>query len=314
MPSMKLTEFRQRFFPHRCSMVNLVFMTCFIGLPISVVVYIMSRVMKFSSISWNSSGCFQHPGIIGGVIGFSVGIVFLLIAAFSFTDKHLIGEKEAEYTFSVFGKWFSSCTSLMLLLTLSGWYMCASPQVVKEGMIFTHPNIIGKIYSYVNNGPMFHDSYDEEVVKKFQERVRLISKGIFPLNRDEQAPEAQVQLNDELLAGIAGMPFFIAFGFSMVGAVIWALMDTLDRLKHDKKEFLPRHYLSYLLRCVSAPFVAIVIAFFMASDWPINTAPALFFFVGFFPKSGIKLITEIGKKISSPDEKGTVKPQQGGNA
>ena len=253
---------------------------------------------------------------IGAVIGLSIGCVFLLIAVFTFTEKLTITDQRLSKDQIVrFWSWFSACTSLLLLLTMAGWYLCAPAQPSKEGMVFSHPKVIGEIYSFVEKGPIFADGYDDERIEEFNTRVAKMAIGIF---KNESTDNCD---NSTLIADITGMPFFIAFGFSLVGAVIWALMDLLKRLKDtinpklpqkEQKEILPRHYLSYILRCVTAPFVAIVIAFFITISWPANSAPALFFFIGLFPKRGLEFISEIGthmttfskdKQDNNPDQK-----------
>ena len=240
---------------------------------------------------------------IGAVIGLSVGCVFLLIAVFTFTENLTIKDQQiTEDQIVRFWNWFSACTSILLLLTLAGWYLCSPKQLTEEGMIFSHPKVIGDIYRYVEKGPTFDDGYDEKRRNEFKKNVADMSKGIFTYDSTDSCS------NSTLIAKITGMPFFIAFGFSLVGAVIWALMDILTRLKKsidpktlekDKQPILPRHYLSYILRCVTAPFVAMVIAFFITISWPANSAPALFFFIGLFPKRGLEFISEIGTHMTT---------------
>lgn len=260
---------------------------------------------------------------IGAIIGMGIGCVFLLIAAFAFTDACIATEVATEKMILLFWKWVSVSTSLLLLLTLAGWYLCTTPQLQTKGMIFSHPKVIGEIYRYVEKGPIFYAGYNTKEVKEFKTRVAYISKGIFK--------EATNNCDSStLLSDIAGMPFFIALGFSLVGAVIWALIDILERLKDTEeqeqdadtagnkpkkekiKNFLPRHYLSYILRCVTAPFVAMVIAFFVASNWPANSAPALFFFIGLFPKRGIQFISKIGIQLTTLNEAKQANNQQPG--
>lgn len=256
---------------------------------------------------------------IGAVIGMGIGCVFLLIAAFAFTDACIATEVATEKMILLFCKWVSVSTSLLLLLTLAGWYLCTTPQLQKKGMIFSHPKVIGEIYRYVEEGPIFYAGYNSKEVKEFKTRVAYISKGIFKEARNNCD-------SSTLLSDIAGMPFFIALGFSLVGAVIWALIDILERLKDTEeqrtdaednkpkkgkiKNFLPRHYLSYILRCVTAPFVAMVIAFFVAGNWPANSAPALFFFIGLFPKRGIQFIGKIGTQLTTLNEAKQANNQQ----
>ena len=249
---------------------------------------------------------------IGAIIGLGIGCLFLLIAAFAFTDACISKKVATEKMILLFWKWVSVCTSLLLLLTLAGWYLCTTPQLKKKGMIFSHPKVIGEIYRYVEEGPIFYAGNNLTEVKEFKTRVASISKGIF---KEDSTNNCE---NSTLLSDIAGMPFFIALGFSLVGAVIWALIDILERLKETEeqrtdaeenkskkgkiKNFLPRHYLSYILRCVTAPFVAMVIAFFVAGNWPANSAPALFFFIGLFPKRGIQFIGKIGTQLTTRNE------------
>ena len=301
-------------------------MALFIGCP-AVAVVIMAAICQ--SQKFVESSCLPHTGIIGEGIGFGVGMVFLLIAAFTFADRP---DKENRHkTVTAFGKWISASTSLLFLFTLSGWYLTAFPPMEKEGMVFTHPVAIGKIYNYVNNGPLFLETYEETAIDEFQKRTRTLAEGIFAdrkglgresgdMDNEQEADKkqtcwgkgsGQLGTDGELIAGILGMPFFIAFGFSLVGAAIWALMDILERERKKKDkgmELLPRHYLSYLVRCVTAPFLAIVIAFFMASNWPVHLAPALFVTIGMFPKRGINFVTSIGVQTMGGNTNKTAHP------
>ena len=297
-------------------------MTGFIGIPL-VIALILGMLLLIGPFSeplkvpylqkiWALLATLPHRGASGVIMGFGLGLVFLLAAAFSYNDKCWGKEGKAENAFSMFWEWVCSCTGFMILIMLSGWYLCAIPPLVKEGMVFTHPQILGEIYSTANNEPLMHTMYKDEDLTKFEKRVETISSGIFIYCNDKNAGGQDCSKGAEtLLAAIMGGPFFIAFGFSTVGAIIYALMDSLEKVK-GHGALLPRNYLSYMLRSIMAPFVAIVIAFYLTSDWPVYAAPAILFMIGLFPKRGVEFITAKSNSfLQKTSKQGTTEKEDG---
>ncbi len=90
------------------------------------------------------------------------------------------------------------------------------------------------------------------------------------------------------------IPFFIAFSFGFLGALIYCLKDIVYR--SFTEDLYSSTLTSYIIRLIVAPVLSVVFAHFQANNWFTNYGPLIFFCIGFFPQRAMDYMEE---KMSS---------------
>jgi len=94
----------------------------------------------------------------------------------------------------------------------------------------------------------------------------------------------------ELAGEINQIPFFIAFAFGFLGALIFCLRDAIIRFNSD--DLYPKTYVFYIVRFIVSATLAVTLAYFIMDDWPTVIAPLVFFLIGYFPDRAITYLDE----------------------
>ncbi len=245
--------------------------------------------------------------------GLGIGAIFVFFASFYFYDYHLRPYKDdilnnmarKKRTVSLWIlQWILPAMAIQLFVVVGFWITVA--QVPFKENIYIHPFQYGQVYKKMNNY-LEKEVADTEFVFKLLDKIpeivraKLIQKG--QVLEDEfsgylKKRDIQGKLHDEeyfnqiisMISDIYMIPFSIALAFSFLGTLIYCLNDTAYRLIIE--DLYPKTYVSYSTRFIFAPSLSIVIAYFMMNDWWSNGAPALFFFVGFFPQLALQFIEE----------------------
>jgi hypothetical protein len=105
----------------------------------------------------------------------------------------------------------------------------------------------------------------------------------------------------ELSPRINRVPFYIAFSFGFLGALIFSLTDSVKRF--NELDLYPKTYLFYSIRFVVSASLAVTLAYVVVKDWPILMGPLVFFLIGYFPERAIKYLDEKMTKFLGIKEK-----------
>ncbi len=243
--------------------------------------------------------------IAAGVI---LGCIFVIIALYYFynnileplqTEDRTAVMKYGDQRINVLmARWLfpplilQGCVIILMLITVYEFPF--------KDNIYIQPYRYGKLYKQLENvaGDLVLESENvtSEKVKVFLQSKKELVTGHFKAVSKFDADE----ITSEYI--LYRVPFFIALSFSFLGVLIFSLKDAAFRL--HASDLYPRTFVSYLVRFLFATTLSISIAYFLMNNWPINSAPILFFLIGFFPQKALQYVEDKALKtfkLEKPD-------------
>lgn len=177
------------------------------------------------------------------------------------------------------------CVIILMLITVNEFPF--------KDSIYVQPYRYGKLYKQLENAASdlvleSEDVTTDKVKVYLQSKKDLVTnhfKAISKFNTDG--------ITSEYI--IYRIPFFIALSFSFLGVLIYSLKDAAFRL--HASDLYPRTFVSYLVRFLFATILSISIAYFLMNNWPVNSAPILFFLIGFFPQKALQYVEDKALKF-----------------
>lgn len=166
--------------------------------------------------------------------------------------------------------------------------------------IYIQPYRYGKLYKQLENaaGDLVLESENvtsDKVKVYLQSKKELVTDHFKAISKSDPN-----EITSEYI--IYRVPFFIALSFSFLGVLIFSLKDAAFRL--HASDLYPRTFISYLVRFLFATTLSISIAYFLMNNWPVNSAPILFFLIGFFPQKALQYVEDKALKtfkLEKPD-------------
>lgn len=243
--------------------------------------------------------------IAGGVI---LGCIFVIIALYYFYNNILEPLRTADHTAAMrYGdkslnimmvRWFfpplilQGCVIIFMLITVYEFPF--------KDNIYIQPYRYGKLYKQLENAAS-DLMLESENVTSDKVKVYLQSKQELVTNHFKAISKSDTdEITSEYI--IYRVPFFIALSFSFLGVLIFSLKDAAFRL--HASDLYPRTFVSYLVRFLFATMLSISIAYFLMNNWPVNSAPMLFFLIGFFPQKALQFVEDKALKtfkLEKPD-------------
>lgn len=260
--------------------------------------------------------------------GLIIGSIYVVVALYYFYEQFLVpylkekktqetpSERPAVYPPNILAwlvEWLFPALFLQLLLVFG--FSISIGQFPFKGSIYSSPYEYGLVYKrfdafvgdYFRQMERDNPSFNSEKTKKWEAFLKERFSGY--LRKDEvekkragaekgllaEAPvgkKASLEVDSfrDLEGKIYKIPFLIAFAFGFLGSLIYTLKDTAHRFY--TLDMYPKTYMSYIIRFFFAPSLCLVVAYFMANDWLVNTAPILFFLIGFFPQTALLYIED----------------------
>ncbi len=261
--------------------------------------FVSVLLINYYSSGWGE----RHPSawFLPFVIGFLVGSIYFVASSYTFYDLFLKengASNRAGLEPVTFGKMLSWLMPALVMII----FVCLGIGITmnrdhgatgNRSVYYTHSYILGSIYK---DAERLKDKTDNPDAVK-----TVINRGIGLLyDSQAQSPATEIKnggaLNNELakqLAMIHTIPFYIAFSFSFLGVLLFTLEDVLSRFQ--TKDLYPKTFIGYQVRFILAISLALVIAYYFMDNWPANSAPALFLFIGMFPRRALAFIEKKGR-------------------
>ena len=245
--------------------------------------------------------------------GLVIGLIYVYFAFYYFYYNHLLPYlkdleeevvKKEKNVFFWLLEWILPAMALQFFI-YAGFWLTVSKVPFKDYM-YCHPYMYGQVYKKIDNylspevpaaGLAVNPSevLTEEMKTKLLRKGEVIEKEFSGYVKHWTAPEhrtGQDYLNAVIVltSNIYKIPFYIALTFSFLGT----LMYTLNNASHRFAilDLYPKTFVGYLIRFLFAPALSLVIAYSLMDDWWMTGAPALFFFVGFFPQLALQYIED----------------------
>ncbi len=162
-----------------------------------------------------------------------------------------------------------------------------------------------EVSSVISNGVDPNSNLDEisteidELGKKLKsgdnKQEKLVAKE--SKKRLERLYKLAAQRGDpriELEAKLHAIPFAIALTFGFLGALIYSLLDIVNR--NSNSDLHIKTLIHYLVRYIFSLAICLVIAYFFMSNWQSNIAPVAFFLCGIFPQQALGYIVERARR------------------
>ncbi len=243
--------------------------------------------------------------IVAGVI---LGCIFVIIAMYYFYNNILEplqkGDRAAIMKYgdqninALMARWFfpplilQGCVIILMFITVYEFPF--------KDNIYIQPYRYGKLYKQLENaaGDLVLESENvttEKVKVYLDSKKELVTDHFNAISKF-----ATDKIASEYI--IYRVPFFIALSFSFLGVLIFSLKDAAFRLHAN--DLYPRTFVSYLVRFLLATTLSISIAYFLMNNWPVNSAPILFFLIGFFPQKALQYVEDKALKffkLEKPD-------------
>jgi hypothetical protein len=240
--------------------------------------------------------------------GVILGGIFIIIALYYFYNNILellqTGDRTTVLRYGgqsinvLMARWFipplilQCCVIILMFITVYEFPF--------KDSIYIQPYRYGKLYKQLENAAgdlaLESENVTSDKVKVYlQSKKELVTdhfKAISKFDTDE--------ITSEYI--IYRVPFFIALSFSFLGVLIFSLKDAAFRLHAN--DLYPRTFVSYLVRFLFATTLSISIAYFLMNNWPVNSAPILFFLIGFFPQKALQYVEDKALKtftLEKPD-------------
>jgi len=240
--------------------------------------------------------------------GVILGCIFVIIALYYFynnileplqtKDRTAVTRYGDQNINILMARWFfpplilQGCVIILMFITIYEFPF--------KDNIYIQPYRYGKLYKQLENAAsdlvLESENVTSDKVKVYlqskKERVTSHFKAISKSDTDK--------ITSEYI--IYRVPFFIALSFSFLGVLIFSLKDAAFRL--HASDLYPRTFVSYLVRFLFATTLSISIAYFLMNNWPVNSAPILFFLIGFFPQKALQYVEDKALKtfkLEKPD-------------
>ena len=240
--------------------------------------------------------------------GVILGGIFVIIAIYYFynnileplqTDDRTAVIRYGDQSINVLmARWFfpplilQGCVIILMLITVYEFPF--------KDNIYIQPYRYGKLYKQLENAAS-DLVLESENVTSDKVKVYLQSKKELVTNHFKAVSKFDAdEITSEYI--IYRVPFFIALSFSFLGVLIFSLKDAAFRL--HASDLYPRTFVSYLVRFLFATTLSISIAYFLMNNWPVNSAPILFFLIGFFPQKALQYVEDKALKtfkLEKPD-------------
>jgi hypothetical protein len=183
------------------------------------------------------------------------------------------------------------------LFVLLGFLMTVGGPQLKQN-IYIHPSYYGQIYKHTNSVLSQMDLlFDAELADDtaeleayFGRRDSFVERFCSPHLKSSRNDETITRDAKQTEEEIYKIPFLIAIAFGFLGALIYTLSDTGERI--ISRTLRPSNSVSYLIRFIVAPTLCIVFAYYIMADWWTNFAPLAFFCIGYFPDEAVKLVRD----------------------
>jgi hypothetical protein len=201
-------------------------------------------------------------------------------------------------------EWILPAMAVQFFIFVGFWMTVAT--IPFSDYMYTHPYMYGQVYKKMENylspeipaaglAVIPSQVIGNEMKEKLSRRGQTLENEFSGYVRNWTAPEDKTDqgyLNDiiRLISAIYKIPFYIALTFSFLGTLMYTLNNASYRFLI--LDLYPKTYVGYLIRFIFAPALSLVIAYFLMNDWWTNGAPALFFFVGFFPQLALLYIED----------------------
>jgi len=236
-----------------------------------------------------------RPGYVWLVTGLLISSIYPLVAVYYFYSGYFIPYHQEKRRVHVEGRgmclllsqWIVPVIVIQVFVCLGFWLTIDHAPTRKT--LYTNPYQYGLIYKQLNaekvkpnNLPAFN-AVLTEAAPFFESQKE-------PRGKPPAAPDRE---EAELL--IFTIPFYIAVTFGFLGSLIYTLRDIGYR--YYTEDLQPRTFINYIIRFFFAAVICLVIAYFLMDGWWTNTAPLLFFFIGYFPDRGMQYIEESGMKL-----------------
>lgn len=243
--------------------------------------------------------------LLAGVI---LGGIFLIIAIYYFYNNILeplqTNDRTAVMRYGdqsiniMMARWFfpplilQGCVIMLMLITVYEFPF--------KDNIYIQPYRYGKLFKQLENAPsdliLESENATGDKVKVYdQSKKELVTDHFKAISKSDDD-----EITSEYI--IYRVPFFIALSFSFLGVLIFSLKDAAFRL--HASDLYPRTFVSYLVRFLFATILSISIAYYLMDNWPVNSAPILFFLVGFFPQKALQYVEDKAFKffkLEKPD-------------
>jgi len=233
--------------------------------------------------------------------GVMLGCFFVIIAIYYFYNNILEPlqkkDREAEMKYGdqsinlLMARWFISplllqgCVIILMYITVYAFPF--------KDNIYIQPYRYGKLYKQLEN-TVSDLLIESENVTSAKVKVYLQSrKEIVTDHFKNISKEDADDITSEYI--IYRIPFFIALSFSFLGVLLFSLKDAAFRL--HASDLYPRTFVGYLVRFLFATTLSISIAYFLMNNWPVNSAPILFFLIGFFPQKALQYVEDKALRI-----------------
>lgn len=240
--------------------------------------------------------------------GVLLGCIFVVIALYYFYNNILEPLQTKDRTAVMrygdqginilMARWFlpplilQSCVIILMYITVYEFPF--------KDNIYIQPYRYGKLYKQLENaaGDLVLESENltsDKVKIYLQSKKELVTNHFKAISKSDTN-----EITSEYI--IYQVPFFIALSFSFLGVLIFSLKDAAFRL--HASDLYPRTFVSYLVRFLFATTLSISIAYFLMNNWPVNSAPILFFLIGFFPQKALQYIEDRALKtfkLEKPD-------------
>ena len=238
--------------------------------------------------------------------GLLIGAIYVLVAVYYFYDQFLVpylkelgrGNREFASIYSPniyawMAQWLFPATAVLLFVILG--FSITIDKCPLKGNIFTSPYHYGLVYKKfhqkVSNIEPLANADDNEL----KARQIVIVRTFAPYLKKRNAKGEPTLEYYDIERSIYSIPFMIALAFGFLGTLIYTLKDMAHRF--FTLDLYPKTYVSYVIRFIFAPSLCIVIAYFIMNDWPVNSAPILFFLIGFFPQTALQYIEEKARQV-----------------
>jgi hypothetical protein len=234
--------------------------------------------------------------------GIVLGSIYFAVAGYTFYDLFLTTDQQSNRAGMVqvsFGRmlsWLMPVTVMVLFVCLCFMLIYDLPYNSEEnrGIYFSHPYYLGTLYTEANSlrNKSLTDDATTNLIRK--------AHGLHFYASEKQAnstQESTISLQDksEGLAHLHKIPFAIAFAFSFIGVLLFTLRDVVSRFK--TKDLYPKTFIGYQIRFILAISLAVGIANYFMTNWPIHLAPLLFMGIGMFPNRALQILEKKGRSI-----------------
>lgn len=234
--------------------------------------------------------------------GIVLGSIYFAVAGYTFYDLFLTTDQQSnragmvQVSFGRLVSWLMPVVVMVLFVCICFMLIYDLPYNSKEnrGIYFSHPYYLGALYTEANSlqDKSLKDEATTNLIRKAHGLHFYASKK--QANSTQESP-ISLQDKSECLAHLHKIPFAIAFTFSFIGVLLFTLRDVVSRFK--TKDLYPKTFIGYQIRFILAISLAVGIANYFMTNWPIHWAPLLFMAIGMFPNRALLILEKKGRSI-----------------